>query len=331
MLERQNSSDLVEWRLARPEDGPVWVALTREGLTPMVPSEALAEPDSRPNRDRQEMREELKRFLKEPPPIFGQRFLLWRASRPVGRLCFRVEKHQAHVGGLALLPSLEPDVTRQIAQIAIARARESRARSITAAYEARHAAAFAAAGFRETCRYTPMMAATRLAEEGEEEMAAPIVNTLYQMRPLDHPDSIALSELFRVVFAEESEGQRRLPTNWLIEMMLLGSGMDDAALPECSFVAEFRRPPPSLPRLLGATLVSRWQGAAMIDELLVQPRYRRLGVGTNLLRQSMLSLRQRGYASVMLVVMEGAPAQEFFRQMGFREVQTSYVEGEYIL
>jgi N-acetylglutamate synthase-like GNAT family acetyltransferase len=297
----------------------------------MVPSEALAEPDSRPNRDRQELREELKRFLREAPRIFGQRFLLWRASRPVGRLCFRVEDHQAHVGGLALLPSLEANVTTQVAQIAIARAREAEVRSVTAAYEARHAAAFAAAGFRETRRYTPMMAATRLAEENEEEMATPIVNTLYQMRPISFFDSAALSELFRVVFADGQEVRGRSPTNWLIEMMLLGSGMDDVALPECSFIAEFRRRPPSLPRLVGVTLVSRWQGAALIDELMVQPRYRRLGVGTNLLRQAMLSLRQRGYASVMLVVMEGAPAQEFFRQLGFREVQTSYVEGEYLL
>jgi GNAT superfamily N-acetyltransferase len=297
----------------------------------MVPSEALAEPDSRSNRDRQEMREELKRFLREPPPIFGQRFLLWRASRPVGRLCFRVRNNLAHVGGLALLPSLEPDVITQVARIAIARAREARARSVTAAYEARHAPAFAAAGFRETRRYTPMMAATRLAEESEEEMATPIVNTLYQMRTLDEVGTDPLSELYRAVFSSGPKPQERSAANWLVEMLLAGSGIDDIALPECSFVAEFRRRPPSLPRLVGATLVSRWHGAAMIDDILVQPRYRRLGVGTNLLRQSILSLRQRGYASVMLVVMEGAPAQDFFRKLGFREVQTSYVEGEYIL
>lgn len=331
MLERLNGSNAVEWRPARPEDGPVWVALTREGQTPLVPHEALAEPGERTKRDWQEQREELKRFLREPPPLYGQRFLLWRASRPVGRLCFRIEDGQAHLGGLALLPSLEADVTRQVAQMAITLAREAEVHAITAAYEARHAAGFMAAGFRETRRYTPMMAATRLAEEGEEELGLEVLNTLYQVRPIEFYDSVTLSELFHAVFLDGAERWDRSPIYWLAEMMQLPEGLDNIALPECSFVAEFRRQLPSLPRLAGVTLVSRWQGAALIDELMVLPRYRRHGIGTALLRQAMLSLRQRGYASVMLLAAEGAPAQEFYRGLGFREVQTSYVEGKRVL
>src|SRR5690242_20140451 len=50
---KRTSADVVEWRLARPEDGPVWVALTREGRTPLVPREALVEPDQRVLRDQQ--------------------------------------------------------------------------------------------------------------------------------------------------------------------------------------------------------------------------------------------------------------------------------------
>lgn len=334
MLERLNGSsanaNLVEWRPARPEDGPVWVALAREGQTPMVPREALAEPGERTRRDREEQREELRRFLLESSPVCGERFLLWRASRPVGRLCFKVEDERAHVGSLALLPSLGPDVTRRVAQMAIERARQAEVRTVTAAYEARHAAGFAAAGFRETRRYTPMMAATRLAEDSEEETGM-VLNTLYQVLPVNQADSAMLSAFYRERLVDGQEAQEHSPIYWMSEMMQVPQWMDNAILEECSFVAQFRKPPASAPRLAGVTMVGRWQGAALIDELRVLPRYRRLGIGTALLHQAMLSLRERGYASVMLVVLEGVPAQAFYRKIGFREVQTSYVEGERVL
>jgi ribosomal protein S18 acetylase RimI-like enzyme len=322
-------SDAVEWRLARPEDGPVWVALSREGRTPLVPREALAEPDQRPIRDRQEQRHELARFLKEPEERRGKRFLLWRASRPLGRLCFKVDQESAHLSGIALLPTLEPKVIEQVARAAVERAQEVGVRFIRAAYEARHATPFAAAGFQEVRRYTPMVAATRRVEEGEEDSVPGLLSTLYRTRPIEYADSVALTALFHDAYLEDGQTmQVRSPRDWLAETAQLLEESDNAVLPECSFIAELREGQRPGRKLLGAILVSRWQGAAVIDDLAVVPRYRRRGIGTTLVRQAMLSLRQQGYASVMLVVTEGVPAQAFYRQLGFREAQPSYVEAE---
>lgn len=321
------STDVVEWRLARPEDGPVWVALTREGRTPLVPREALVEPDQRVLRDKQEQHDELARFLKGPSEQRERRFLLWRSSRPLGRLCFNVRDAEAQLEGIALLPSAGDEVIEQVARGAVERAQEAGASLIRAGYEARHAAAFVAAGFHELRRYTPMVAATRRVEEDDEEQASGVVSMVYRVRPIEYGDSDLMGRLFHDISLDEVDTRVRSPTDWLAEMAQLLAESDNAALPECSFVAELRQEP----RLAGLVLVSRWQGAALIDDLAVLPRYRNQGIGTALLSRAMQCLHQRGYVSVMLVVEEGAPVQEFYRQLGFREVQPSYVEAERVL
>ncbi|HEU5368548.1 MAG TPA: GNAT family N-acetyltransferase [Ktedonobacterales bacterium] len=326
---KRTGADVVEWRLARPEDGPVWVALTREGRTPLVPREALVEPDQRVLRDQQEQHDELARFLDGSSEQRARRFLLWRASRPLGRLCFNVRDAQAQLEGIALLPSAGREVIEQVARAAVERAQEAGARSIRAAYEARHAAAFGAAGFQELRRYTPMVAATRRMEEEEEDeaMGPGVVSMVYRVRPIEYDDSRKLSALFHDTSLDEVDTQEPSPTDWLAEMAQLHAESDNAALPECSFVAELRQKP----ELVGAVLVSRWQGAALIDDLMVLPGYQRQGIGTALLQRALQCLHQRGYVAAMLVVTEGAPVQAFYRQLGFREVQPSYVEAERVL
>jgi ribosomal protein S18 acetylase RimI-like enzyme len=321
------STDVVEWRLARPQDGPVWVALTREGRTPLVPREALVEPDQRVLRDRQEQHKELSRFLDSPAEQQARRFLLWRSSRPLGRLCFKVRDAQAQLEGIALLPSVGSEVIEQVARAAVTRAQEAGARTIRAAYEARHAPAFVAAGFQELRRYTPMVAATRRVEEEDDVPGSGPVSMIYRVRPIEYEDSDLLGPLFRDASLDEMDARDRSPTEWLTEMAQLLTEPDNAALPECSFVAELRQEP----KLAGTVLVSRWQGAALIDDLAVLPTYRHQGIGSALLNRAMQCLHQRGYVSVMLVVEEGAPVQEFYRELGFREVQPSYVEAECLL
>ncbi|HEY7355032.1 MAG TPA: GNAT family N-acetyltransferase [Ktedonobacterales bacterium] len=324
---KRTSADVVEWRLARLEDGPVWVALTREGRTPLVPREALVEPDQRGLRDQQEQHDELARFLEDSSEQRARRFLLWRASRPLGRLCFNVRDAQAQLEGIALLPSAGREVIEQVARAAVERAQEAGARSIRAAYEARHAAAFGAAGFQELRRYTPMVAATRRMEEEEEdgEATAPeVVSMVYRVRPIEYDDSGKLSALFHDTSPDDLDTREPSPTDWLAAMAQLHAESDNAALPECSFVAELRQKP----ELVGAVLVSRWQGAALIDDLMVLPDYRGQGMGTALLQRALQCLHQRGYVAAMLVVTEGAPTQALYRQLGFREVQPSYVEAE---
>jgi ribosomal protein S18 acetylase RimI-like enzyme len=321
----------LEWRLARPEDGPVWVALTREGRSPLVPREALAEPDQWPARDQQEQREELTRFLAGATEQKDMRFMLWRASRLLGRLCFEVGEEQAQLGGLALLPGVEPGVVEQVAQMAVRRAREAGVHSVKAAYEARYAAAFRAAGFQERRRYTILVAATRRVEDGEEVVETIPLSALYRLRSIRDEDAQALSALVREAYRDEPNGGDHSPTIRLTEMAELLEGADNRVLANCSFIAELRRGVHTPARLVGAILVSRWQGAALIDELVVAPRYRRRGIGSVLVRCAMRGLRENNYATVMLILRNDAPALPFYRQLGFREAQPGYVEAEYVL
>ncbi len=336
MLELLNGNgagaDAIEWRATRPGDGPVWVALTREGRTPLVPPEALAEPDLRVERDRQEQHDELARFQADPIGQHWQRFLLWRASRPLGRVCFRVEKEKAYLGGIALLPTIEPELIERVARQSVARAHGAGVPAITAVYEARHSKAFTAAGFREVRRFTPMVAATRrVVEESEEEVEPPMLSTLYRLRPIEYADSDGLGTILHEAYVDDGDKRGRSPLVWLAEMAQLLEGSDNMALPECSYVAELRQTQQHVSRLVGVVLVSRWQGAALIDELAVLPRYRRRGIGSALVRQAMLGLRQHNYASVMLMVTEGSLAHSFYRRFGFREAQPAYVQAEQTL
>lgn len=323
--------EVVEWRLARPEDGPVWVALTREGRAPLVPREALAEPDQWLKRDLREQRDELERFLAHRSGRQGMRFLLWRSSRPLGRLCFEVRGEHARLGGMALLPGVGSDVIEQVARMAVEQALEAGAKTVTAAYEARHAKAFAAAGFRERRRYTVMVAATRRAEDVEDELEPIPLNSLYRLRPIQQDDAQALSTLLHEAYRDDPDTQERPATSWLIDVAQLLEGSDNHPLGECSFLAELRQGVHTPPRLVGAILVSLWQGAALIDELVVAPRYRQRSVGSALIRRAMLGLREQNYASVMLIVNEDTPTQQFYHRLGFREAQPRYVEAEYSL
>lgn len=323
--------EVVEWRLARPEDGPVWVALTREGRAPLVPREALAEPDQWVKRDQREQRDELERFLADETGRHGVRFLLWRTSRPLGRLCFEVRGEQAWLGGMALLPEVGSEVIEQVARMAVERALEAGAQSVTATFEARHAKAFAAAGFRERRRYTVMVAATRRAEDGEDELEPMPLTSLYRLRPIKHEDAHALSALLHEAYRDEPDSQERPATSWLTDVAQLLEGSDNRALAECSFLAELRHGVHTPPKLVGAILVSLWQGAALIDELVVAPRYRQRSVGSALLRRAMLGLREHNYASVMLIVNEDVQTHQFYHRLGFREALPGYVEAEYSL
>jgi ribosomal protein S18 acetylase RimI-like enzyme len=222
-------------------------------------------------------------------------------------------------------------VIEQVARMAVEHALEAGARSVTAAFEARYAKAFAAAGFRERRRYTVMVAATRRAADGEDEMEPTPLNSLYRLRPIQHEDAQALSALLHEAYRDGPNNQERPATSWLMDVAQLLEGSDNRPLGECSFIAELRHGVHTPPKLVGAILVSLWQGAALIDELVVAPRYRQQSVGSALLRRAMLGLREQNYASVMLIVNKDAPTQQFYHHLGFRETRPGYIEAEYSL
>lgn len=55
--------------------------------------------------------------------------------------------------------------------------------------------------------------------------------------------------------------------------------------------------------------------------LSVAERYRRLGIGTELMRKMLNLLRQRGYAQASLSVQKGNPAVRLYQRVGFRIIR----------
>ena len=321
--------ETIEWRLARQEDGPVWVALTREGRAPLLPREALTEPTRRLVQDRREREEELHYFLSELPRHSGECFLLWHAGSVVGRVCFTVKENEAYIWGLALLPTLKVNMVARVVQSIIAHAGAAGVAYITAVFEASHLPVFKAEGFGVVRRYSTIVSATAESEENDEESGQQWKKKKHKskknirhlhIRQMKEEDLLALSEEKR---ASSAENGKHAPVQaiWHEEISQLMRGQGDKPLDDCTYVAEGCPEGESRLRLLGAIQVSQWRRIAVITDLFVSRRQRRSGIGKALVDRARERLVQRNYATIMATINEQSRAQRFFRHVGFRDVQ----------
>src|SRR5205085_3994487 len=103
------------------------------------------------------------RYTEESPAMQAQRYVLWRDETPVGRLRFFAYEHTAELDGLVLLPEAGGSVAAQVVAETLVRAAALHVRIIKATYPAAYIASFAAAGFQELRRRTPMTASSGLS------------------------------------------------------------------------------------------------------------------------------------------------------------------------
>ncbi len=319
---------IIEWRLARQEDGPVWVALTREGRAPLLPREARTEPARRLVQDRREREEELHYFLSELPRRSGERFLLWHAGSIVGRVCFAVKENEACVWGLALLPTLKTNMVRNVVQGIVDRAVDARVEHITAVFEASHLPSFRATGFRVIRRYSAIVSATTQSEESDEEMdpqkkakrkAKKYIPHL-RIRPMNPEDQ---DELPKIKRASPAKDEKNAPVQaiWHEEIGQLMREQEENPFDECTYVAEGRPEGENRLKVVGAIQVSQWHRVAVITDLFVDSSQRRRGLGKALVNFARERFGQRNCALIMATINEQSRAQRFFRHIGFRDVQ----------
>jgi len=62
---------------------------------------------------------------------------------------------------------------------------------------------------------------------------------------------------------------------------------------------------------------------AEVGGIIVDARYRRIGVGRSLMEAAELWARQNGLATLRLRNLQRSDAREFYRQLGYREVAAS--------
>lgn len=84
---------------------------------------------------------------------------------------------------------------------------------------------------------------------------------------------------------------------------------------DCSFAVDDRA------RIVGASLVTLWEGQPISTYLVVHPDMQRQGLGTFLMATSQHALMKAGYAQLDLFVTEAnEPALRLYRKLGFEVV-----------
>ncbi len=323
--------ETIEWRLARPQDGPVWVALTRQGRAPLLPRGVLTEPTRRLVLDRRDREEELRYFLSELPNHLDQCFLLWHAGSVIGRACFCIEDNEAKMWGLALLPNLPSDMVKKVIHSLIARASHAGATHITAVFEASHLSAFEREGFHVVRRYTTIVAPTEdTGDEPEppEQRRYKASNPAppYYIRPMKEEDRHILEAMRRA--ASFPNGNHLTAQRlWYTEFDQLMRGQKYQYLENGAYVAEGHLEGESTASLLGVIQMSQWRGLAVITDVFVARPLRRRRIGTALVDHARDQLAQRDYTTVVATINEQSRISSFFRFAGFRNVQQCTLVG----
>lgn len=74
----------------------------------------------------------------------------------------------------------------------------------------------------------------------------------------------------------------------------------------------------------GAVITTETDSGPLIADIFIVPQMRRKGLGSYLLMQSLMKLKQKGYSTVSLWVTSGNTAEKVYRKLGFSEIPGKY-------
>lgn len=137
------------------------------------------------------------------------------------------------------------------------------------------------------------------------------------MRAVTHDDIPALAQLMLDAYrgAIDDEGETLADALAYVRGTFAGE-QSGRMLEPCSFVIEEQGMP------LGAILVTEWEGAPLVANVMTAPQARNQGMATVLLRQAMNALLAHGYTELYLFVTEGnSPAQHVYQALGFEVIE----------
>lgn len=307
MLDPEAMRTTVEWKQARPEDGAIWVSVTRRS----------ADQVSFESEDAQ-----LRRYKEETAQQQAQRYLLWRDDTPVGRLRFFSEGDTAELDGLVLVPEAGGSVAAQVVTEALLRAAALNVRHLKATYPAAYIASFASAGFLELRRRTGMVAST-------EGLPAPFaLPSSLRLRSIASSDADQVGTLLQRAYAGGPDEIHPDIAGWRSEVRAIQEGKFGPFLADSCFVAEHTL---DHFHLAGAILVHLERNIPRIRHMAVAPLFRHVGLGQLLAVKTMQQLHEAGYPTVMLYVTLGIPAVNLYHRLGFVEAGATYIEAERML
>jgi len=137
----------------------------------------------------------------------------------------------------------------------------------------------------------------------------------WRARSIDRSDVPALGALMLAAYRGTVDDEGETEADAVAEIERTLSGEYGPFQADCSFAVD------EGPRVLGASMISLWEGEPILTFVVVHPDVKRRGLGTFLLATSGNALVSAGYAHLdLFVTEENEPAVSLYRRLGFQLV-----------
>jgi ribosomal protein S18 acetylase RimI-like enzyme len=137
----------------------------------------------------------------------------------------------------------------------------------------------------------------------------------WRARSIDPSDVPALGTLMLAAYRGTVDDEGETEADAVAEVERTLSGEYGPFQDDCSFAVDEGH------RVLGASMISLWEGEPILTFVVVHPDVKRRGLGTFLLATSGNALVRAGFAHLdLFVTEENEPAVSLYRKIGFRVV-----------
>jgi GNAT superfamily N-acetyltransferase len=142
-----------------------------------------------------------------------------------------------------------------------------------------------------------------------------------KIRTVKPNDLNLLSLLFYNGFKESIDYNGESKSNFEMEIKTLFKGLYGPFLFDCSYVYEEKK------QVISASIIILFKNIPLLMYAVTLPEYKNKGIFTQLLQKSMITLQEKGYHELYLVVTdENQPAKYLYKKLGFREIDRKWSE-----
>lgn len=142
------------------------------------------------------------------------------------------------------------------------------------------------------------------------------LGTTWTCRNVSPSDATVLGHLMKEAYRNTIDDAGETIDEAIAEAQNMVGGKYGSLMETCSFLIEEAN------QAICACLITLWQGAPLVADLMTHPHHKNRGMGTYLLRQSINALWAQGYGELYLFVTVGnVKAQHIYENLGFTVVE----------
>ncbi len=155
----------------------------------------------------------------------------------------------------------------------------------------------------------------RVRHKMRVQLAPQPIEPRWRFRAVTRDDAPVIGQFVYDAYRGTIDDQGETPEDALVYVQGVIGGVYGPFLPACSFLIE------QSGEMMSAVLITEWEGAPLVADVVTAPQARNQGMASFLLRQAMSALVAHGYTELYLFVTEGnAPAQRVYAALGFEVV-----------